>query len=211
LIDHSQSMGKKRTYTYHGPDKIFLQLGEDGREKYGPLTADDLSDGRPLPIDCHLFEVKAVDHPLICQLRGPVINDLQEAQTEKVYHPQSPMISGYRRFTYILPLLPGDVYDKFSIKIENDEIKIDTWSVWKKLLDKEEPLTWDDVRKHRDQLLSSSDSRLPPDAPEDLKAKWLDYRQKLRDLPSVMQANNVPPSIAFYMFPWTPDDDIIED
>jgi hypothetical protein len=41
--------------------------------------------------------------------------------------------------------------------------------------------------------------------PEDVKEVWKIYRQKLRDLPAVMQENNVPPSIAYYMFPLTPD------
>jgi len=49
LVDHSFSEGKSRKYTYHGPDKIYLQIGEDGTEKHGPLEAADIMDGRPIP------------------------------------------------------------------------------------------------------------------------------------------------------------------
>ena len=46
LVDHSQSQGKTKTMTYHGPDKIFLYIDkETGKEKYGPVTEDDLADG----------------------------------------------------------------------------------------------------------------------------------------------------------------------
>ena len=38
LVDHSFSDGKQRDQTYDGPDKIWLQIGADGKEKYGPLT-----------------------------------------------------------------------------------------------------------------------------------------------------------------------------
>ena len=39
LVDHSFSDGKQRDQTYDGPDKIFLQIGADGKEKYGPLSS----------------------------------------------------------------------------------------------------------------------------------------------------------------------------
>ena len=72
------------------------------------------------------------------------------------------------------------------------------------LLDKKELLTWDDIRKHRNQLLEGSDARLTIDMPAALQEEWKTYRQKLRDLPSVMEAAGVEPSIAFYMFPEQP-------
>ena len=38
LVDHGTSDGNTRTAVYDGPDKIYLQLGADGREVCGPLT-----------------------------------------------------------------------------------------------------------------------------------------------------------------------------
>jgi hypothetical protein len=208
LVDHSQSEGKTRTATYNGPDKLYLYIGEDGTEKHGPVTEEDLADGRPCPADSTLFEIDCTEHPLICQLRGPVINDLQEQRTgEVVPHPQSPVIEGFPQFTYQLPLIPDDIYNRWSVKIVNGEPTIHAWTATEKLLDKEDPLTWDDIRKHRDTMLSNSDSQLAIDMPEELQDVWKAYRQKLRDLPAIMQANNVPPSIAYYMFPNIPNSD----
>jgi hypothetical protein len=206
LVDHSFSEGKTRKTTYDGPDKIYLQIGEDGTEKHGPLTEDDILDGRPMPADVvEWFEVDCTTNPLICQLRGQPIDELEEDYTGEVAHPGSPEIPGYPQFKYQTPLLPADVYDKYSVKIVDGELKIDTWTVTKKLIDRETPLTWDDIRRHRDGQLVGSDSRVTEDMPESLKEEWKEYRQALRDLPAVMQANGVEPTIAYYMFPQNPD------
>ena len=74
LTDHSFSDGKYRDQTYDGPDKSYLQIGADGKELYGPLTEDDIADGRPKPLDVvQWYEVDCARsnlHTLICQLRG---------------------------------------------------------------------------------------------------------------------------------------------
>lgn len=206
LVDHSQSEGKTRTCTYDGPDKIYLQIGEDGLEKHGPVTAEDLADGRPIPADATLFEIDCTTYPLICQLRGPIIPHTQEFRSaENVPHPHSPVIEGYPQFKYALPLLPEDIYNRYSVKVIDGQPTLQVWTATQKLLDRDDPMTWDDIREHRNKMLTNSDSQIAEDMPENVKTAWKLYRQKLRDLPDVMQANNVPPSIAYYMFPNTPD------
>ena len=62
LTDHSFSDGKQRDQTYDGPDKIFLQINAEGKEVYGPLTEDDIADGRPKPLDVvQWYEVDCAD------------------------------------------------------------------------------------------------------------------------------------------------------
>ena len=206
LVDHSQTEGKTRKFTYHGPDKIYLQLGEDGTEKHGPLSEEDIDDGRPIPADVvDWYEVDCSTNPLICQLRGPIIDELQEERDgEEVPHPGSPLIEGYPQLKYQLPLMPDDIYDRRSVKLVDGTLTVREWAVAEKLLDKQEFLTWDDVRKHRNQLLEGSDSRVTTDMPTELQDAWKAYRQKLRDLPAVMEAAGVEPSVAFYMFPDQP-------
>lgn len=46
----------------------------------------------------------------------------------------------------------------------------------------ESPLTWDDIRAKRDQLILASDWTMTPGATVD-QAQWASYRQILRDLP----------------------------
>lgn len=44
---------------------------------------------------------------------------------------------------------------------------------------------WKSVRKVRDAMLQSTDQKISaPDIPDSLKQPWLDYRQKLRDIPA---------------------------
>jgi len=206
LVDHSQSEGKTRTCTYDGPDKIYLYIGEDGLENHGPVTAEDLADGRPCPADATLFELDCTTYPLICQLRGPIVPHTQETRGQyMVAHPHSPVIEGYPQFEYALPLFPEDIYNRYTVKIIEGQPTLQVFTATQKLLDRDNPMTWDDIRDHRDKMLRNSDSQIAEDMPEDVKEVWKIYRQKLRDLPTVMQENNVPPGIAYYMFPHTPD------
>ena len=203
LVDHSVSEGKTREAVYHGPDKIYLQLNKDThKEAYGPLTAEDLADGRPIPVDCYIYEVDCIENPLICQLRAPVVNELQEDYVDIVPHPQSPVIDGYPQFTYQLPLMPNDLFNRYSVRVENGELKIDAFTVPQKLGDRDINRTWEEVRAHRDSLLESSDGQIPIDAPESIQEDFRVYRQRLRDLPTALA--DVPPQVAYYMFPEHP-------
>jgi hypothetical protein len=209
LVDHSQSMGKKRQTTYDGPDKIYLIVNnETGKEQLGPITAEEKADGRPVPLDCRYVEVDCVENPLLCQLRGPVIDEAEEDHTGSQPHPQSPEIEGYRRYTYQTPILPHNVYDKYAITVDsNDNITIPVRSVVEVMYGNS--LTqlpdWTFVRKQRDKMLAAADGRISDDMPDTLKQEWYTYRQLLRDLPSVMEENNVPAHIALLMMPEDPD------
>ena len=205
LVDHSFSEGKTREATYNGPDKIYLQMSkETHKEMYGPLTIEDLSDGRPIPIDCYLLEVDALTYPLICQLRAPVVNELQEDFTQTVPHPQSPEIEGYPRYTYGLPLKPQDIFNRFSVRLENGELKIDSFTVAQRLSDRNTLVDWIDIRQKRDKELEMSDGQVAEDMPQNVKDEFKAYRQLLRDFPAKMEEAGVPAHIAYYMFPEHP-------
>ena len=218
LVDHSFSDGKQRDQTYDGPDKIYLQIGADGKEHYGPLTEDDIADGRPRPADVvQWYEVdcsRSDLHTLICQLRGPVINEKEESRdlSVDVAHPGSPDLSsdGYLQFTYGSVLYPDDIYNQDTITVANpgrspDDITITAFTPREKMNGVDLDKTWDMVRSHRNRELSNSDGKVTEDMPDALKTKWKTYRQQLRDLPAKMQPANVHPNVADMMFPMQPD------
>jgi hypothetical protein len=62
------------------------------------------------------------------------------------------------------------------------------------------------IRRERNSMLAQSDGKIAPDMPEAMKQKWLDYRQKLRDLPSDWA--DVPNFLI--QFPRAPDDDFVQ-
>lgn len=206
LVDHSFSEGKTRKTSYDGPDKIYLQIGQDGTEKYGPLTADEIQDGRPIPQDIvEWFEVDCAENPLICQLRAPIIDELEEKHSGNVPHPNSPDIEGYTRYTYDTPVAPIDIYDRSTIKVVDGNLTILPFSVIRKLHGRDEDITWDMIRIQRDTALSATDGKFTDDMPELLKNEWKEYRQLLRDLPSTLLSAGVEPNIAYFMFPNSPD------
>jgi hypothetical protein len=205
LVDHSFSQGKTREATYNGPDKVYLQINkETHKEMYGPLTIEDLSDGRPIPADCYLLEVDALEYPLICQLRGAIMNETQEDFTHSVPHPQSPIVEGYPRYTYGVPLKPQDIFNRFSVRVENGVPKIDAFTVAQRLADRNTLVDWIDLREKRDKELEQSDGQVSEDMPQNVKDEFIAYRQLLRNFPQAMEAANVPAHIAYYMFPEHP-------
>ena len=206
LVDHATTDGKKRTAVYDGPDKIYLQIDKDGKECAGPLTEDDILDGRPMPSDCvDWFEVDCATDPLVCQLRGPVVDELEEEYTGETVHPGSPSIDGFPQFSYGTPIMPQDLYNKDSLKVVDGAVTLDRWTVTQKLLDRETELTWEEIRQKRNDALSACDSKTADDMPAALLQEWKDYRQQLRDFPATMEAASVSASIAFYMFPQEPE------
>ena len=209
LVDLSQSMGYTRETTYDGPDRLYLIIDNaTGKEHMGPITAEEKADGRPVPQGCRYVEIDCVENPLLCQLRGPVIDEAEEDHTGSQPHPLSPEIEGYRRYTYQTPLLPRNIYDNYNITVDQDDnVNIPIRTVVEVMYGNSltELPDWEFVRKRRDKMLASADGRVSEDMPDSLKQQWFTYRQRLRDLPSVMQANNVPAHIALMMFPEDPD------
>ena len=204
-VDHSQSDSNTRKFTYHGPDTIWLQLGADGTEKHGPLTEEDIMDGRPVPEDVvEWYEVDCSTNPLICQLRAPVVDERQEEYDETPgIHPASPAIAGYERLQVWSPPKPEDLYDKNTItKNAEGGLDVSKISVNESIHGDDVNVTWDQLRKRRDQMLDQSDSNLPADAPQSLVDEWTAYRTALRNMPSALSA--VDPNIAAYMFPTQP-------
>ena len=208
MVDHSQSAGKTRKFTYQGPDKLYLQLGEDGTEKYGPLTEDEISDGRPVPADVvEWYEVDCATNPLVCQLRGPVVDKLQEQYDDEPYvHPQSQVLDGTVTMKVFGPPKPGDIYDSLTgIKKETDgSLSVRKLSTLEAIHGDEKNVTITDLRMKRDQFLQSSDGQLASDMPSSLQDEWKAYRQQLRDFPSIIEGAGIDPNIAAYMFPEQP-------
>lgn len=226
MVDHNRAQNKSRKYTYHGPDKIYLQIGADGYEKYGPLTEDDKADGRPMPRDVvDFFEVDCRVYPLICQLRGPIVNESQEfsgpilpdnktanPQTGEaagaiVPHPQSPVIAGFEQYKYSLPILPKFVWDPLTVRVVDGVPTTRMFTVNEVVLGEanDDWFSVEDIRESRNSMLASSDGQISSDMPASMISAWTDYRQNLRDWPSLVETHGIPPAIAAKMQPLSPD------
>lgn len=205
LVDHNQDQGNKRTTTYDGPDKIYLIVdNETGKEAFGPVTEEDLSDGRPLPLGCRYVEVDCSENPLICQLRAPVIDEQEEVHTGETGHRLAPDVPGYFNFRYATPLLPKDVYDWLNITVSSDNVvTAELKTINEALYGRELPTpTWDDIRRKRTYDLKHSDGATSADMPQSILDAWAEYRQLLRDLPDKL--GHIDPKFVIKMFPENP-------
>lgn len=204
-VDHTFTDGLTRTATYDGPDKMFFVVNETtGREDAGPITEVEKADGRPVTDGCRWVEIDCITNPLLCQLRGPIIDEQEEDHTGEAVPTGVVDLPGHAKFTYQTPVLPYQFYDVEKIVFASDNsytipVKEPRDTVMG--LDIERDVTWADVRAKRDQLLKNSDAEIVDDMPNDLKTKWQAYRQKLRDWPGAAQAANIPPIFAYYMEP----------
>jgi len=204
-VDHSFTNGNTRTTTYDGPDKLFFIVDENGKEELGPVTEIEKNDGRPVPDNCRWVEIDCIDNPVLCQLRGPIIDEEEEDHTgEATPSTGATTVSGYKPFTYQTPVLPYQFLDPLAIVFNADN----TYTIPVREprdtvmgLDVHRDITWDDLRAKRDMLLKNSDSELQEDMPADLKNQWKDYRQRLRDWPTAMQNAGNSPLFAYYMEP----------
>lgn len=210
MVDHTFTEGKTRATTYDGPERIFLIVNnETGKEEFGPVTPENLADGRPLPLGCRYVEIDCVTNPLICQLRAPIIDEAEDEHTSSEPHPQSPLIPGYPQYIIQTPILVRNIYDKFRITVnEDDTLNVPVYTVNEALFGVgafEELPDWNFVRAKRNKEITKSDGRIGEDMPQVLKDKWIAYRQLLRDLPDALK--DVPPWIALKMFPVDPDNE----
>lgn len=76
----------------------------------------------------------------------------------------------------------------------DDEINA-AWETWKS---KNGSVAFVELRYQRNKKLRQSDWTQSPDVPETLKAKWVTYRQALRDLP----ANQTPADVQLSNITW---------
>ena len=129
---------------------------------------------------------------------------MEEDHTGETAPTGATKIAGYAPFTYQTPVLPYQFLDSEAVTFDADGVPTipireprDTVMG----IDVNRDLTWDDLRAKRNQFLKNSDSEITDDMPTDLRNQWLDYRQRLRDWPTVMQNAGVPPLFAYYMEP----------
>lgn len=196
--------------TYNGPaklivwfDKVNAGVGgtfEDAANKTSRLKfAHDASDpaiiGRNPPIDAYAVELDADVYPMhaaalfggtciakpdyIEVVAGPSSDPNPKIQDPAHFHEVYNMSS----FTYDPTLNSGAggwSTPRFSAAgITSEAYGVDTSD----LVTEDFTFGWEWVRRSRNAKLAGSDTKIPEDAPEELKNRWKNYRTKLRNLP----------------------------
>lgn len=201
----SFAAGKTSTWTYRGPRYLHFEVNkEDGTEMGWCLTTEEELQ-RPVPIDCERIEIDCTkdENVLLCEIGNdigdPVAVQFRTDRLWKVLH-QPP--EGYTPVYYTEEFEPRDIYDEFNITYDfatkRWNLPVKGWETEGRV-----DLTWDDIKRVRDDMLEGSDGKISEDMPEALKDKWKKYRQLLRDLPTALSAFE--PWQAAKMFPVSPE------
>ena len=176
LPDHrfstERTLGKTATQLYNGPDEIVLHISKETGGIFESFTVDGEHD-RPLALDLERVVFKAEsdeDYIKIALIYGGLEEPkVYEVQTGPDYHPN---------ITIKDPSDIREVFDEGAV-MANYQAPLQF-----KVLGRDRSDAW--LRKIRNQLLAQSDGKISDDMPAELKQKWLDYRQQLRDLPDTL-------------------------
>ena len=207
------SAGRTATHTYKGPEFLTFEITNDPNdEDYGKESGWCLYEKaeleRPTGNDITRITVDCKENPLLCEIGNDNgREDLVAFRRGREWKVLWDAPEGYPDVEYTDELEPRDVYDQAAISYDFDKqecnIGIHDWTSRGSDLG----LTWTQVRDVRDAALHESDQKVGmSDAPDHLQDAWKEYRQKLRDLPAVMEAKGYEPWQAVMMFPLMPRD-----
>ncbi len=175
-LSQSNSDGDTATATYTGPDKLYVFVEADtGRNTlaqtppdedfiYNPTT-DTVPEGeRLVELDC------AGEDTLMCAIYLP--HTVSLTQTNQTVA----LPTGYGNYEYPWPPYPDHAYE-YNL-CSHDEASGNWTLTWKQPWQ-----SWDTLIALRNDRLDSTDHRVAEDMPDSVKNPWIEFRQKLRDLP----------------------------
>lgn len=199
--------GNTGTFTYYGPEFLTFEIDKVTGKESGWCIWEEQDLERPVAEDEIRVTVDCKEQPLLCEIANDSGSNEQVAfRRTRNYGPIFVAPEGYVDVDKPLEYEPRDIYDEFNISYDFDEeeflMPVKDWASQGVNMD----LTWDEIREIRDQELNNTDGKIAPDAPDSVRNAWTTYRQKLRDLPSVMQAAGYEPWQVGMMFPMAPAD-----
>lgn len=172
LFGSDDSNGTLVNATYNGPDVLWVFVNDSTNKLDGipPKVAEEDGADYPAPQGYTKVQVDATTETKLVGIILPELITIDDTQTTIVEN-----LPDNETHEYEYPLDISDAYNRFDITYENG-----TWNTPYAT----DLTTWDMIISARNQLLETSDSRIAPDMPDSVKQPWIDYRQKLRDLPT---------------------------
>jgi|TARA_R110002095_G_scaffold211342_1_gene199430 hypothetical protein len=171
LYSTATTLGKTSTQLYEGPAEIILWIDDESGVVEEIWSApDDLTDRDPALNQ--RVEILRADSDINCMKIGLIYGGLA---TPKVYE----VAVGPSDLPNISLSDPSDIRSVYKIHPVEQDYTADLQFV---TLDRDRSDEF--IRDERNSRLAASDSKLASDMPESLRTIWLNYRQRLRDLPS---------------------------
>ena len=186
-LEQTNTNGDTATASYTGPEKLWVFVAEaTGENKSDAMPIDENweDNGMPAPdgetkveLDC------AGEDTLICAIFLPHTVTLTLEGIERA------LPEGYGKYVHPWPPYPDHAYERELIKYKADtaDVSDSTDAVHKngdwELTWKQPWMTWATMTELRDGLLDMSDAKVSFDQPASVKDPWVEWRQKLREIP----------------------------
>jgi hypothetical protein len=197
--------GRTATYIYKGPRYLTFEINKETGKESGWCLIYPEELERPVALDVERVRVDCslAENGLLCEIANDEgRQDAVEFRANRTWVTYYAAPAGYTNIEKPTETEPRDWYDEFNITYDFNtkqfNVPLHTWDT-----DITPNITWDDIKTARDKLLRDSDGAYTDDMPEAIKNKWIEYRQKLRDLPDALE--DFEPKIAAQMFPPTPE------
>jgi hypothetical protein len=169
LYSTETTLGKTSTQLYNGPDELILWISKETGRVMQSFEAENEPD-RPLPLDLRR-EILRADTDENCIRIALIYGGLEKPKVYEVAVGPADQPNA----TIADPSDIRTVYDREPV--DADYTAPLEFFVYKR--DRSD----ETIRDRRNSLLAASDNKVAPDMPEEIRQKWIDYRQKLRDLP----------------------------
>lgn len=169
LYSTSDLLGKTSTQDFNGPDTIILYIDKDNGHIYNSFIPSE-EPNAPVPLNINRVVFTATtdeDFVKIALIYGGL-------DKPKVYE----VIVGPADQPNTIVKDPTDLREVY-----DEKALMENWTAPLQYRINKKPITIDFIKNIRNEKLAASDGKIAPDMPESLKQAWLDYRQKLRDLP----------------------------
>lgn len=166
----TKALGKTSTQSYDGPETLILWIDKESQDIEQTWNKDDYTD-QPVPLNIEVKELNADSDENTIKI-GLLFGGFAERKLYEV------AVGPVEDDNVII----ADPSDPRAIYSENDIIDDYT----KPLVFRSDYRRYGDdfIRNERNARLKQSDSRIAEDMPDEVKAKWAAYRQKLRDIPA---------------------------
>ena len=190
-LAQTKANGDTATASYTGPAKLWVFVQEQtGKNTSDAMQLDENWDGNPdLPapegqvkveLDCEGADT------LICAIFLP-----HSVSVKNVTDVVTDLPEDYGKYSNPWPPPPEHAYEREMLVYKPDTADIadtagkeHTGGDWE-LTFKQPWMTWGTMTQLRNDLLAMSDGKVSFDQPDSVKQPWIDWRQKMRDLPTV--------------------------
>jgi len=173
-LHQTNNEAKTGTWTYKGPDKLWIFVNPDTNKIISRFHYTERDNGADVPTPEGMIKVlvDANENPLIAAIIHNEI-DYSSLGRHEVSLPDGSV------YWHTSPLPPDHIYELEEIEYDLTTRKFKEPYPWKK-----SHVTWEELIKSRDNMLHMSDSKIRI-ASDEQKPAWEEYRQKLRDLPTL--------------------------